>query len=426
MHKVPPSEKLRKEIDAVLSGEVLEGEKEELLGSILEKSVQLIVQKVVEQEVDDYLGRGYYQRDAASRPGHRNGYESKRLKTAEGAIRIEAPQLRGTEQTYRSEFMKRVERLSPQLRRMAVEMYVRGLSTRDIEEVLRDPETGSSLLSKDGVSELTEELWEEYEGFCERDLSGYDVLYLFVDGVFESLRQRAGMKEAILCCWGITSSRDKVLLHLGLGNKESYESWRDFIRHMQGRGLRVPLLVVGDGAPGQKKAISECFSESRRQRCLFHKMGNIRNKLPQEGIDEVMPQIKSAYYQTDAEIARLCASKILEAYSGVYPSAMKCFQEDFDACIQHMEFPAGHQRHITTTNLLERVFEEQKRRTKVIPRFFDEKSCLKLVYATLIRVSQKWRRVKMSEYDLTLLRNLRKLYGWTEDEGGYISKHTAA
>jgi transposase-like protein len=242
---------------------------------------------------------------------------------------------------------------------------------------------------------LSEELWEKYERFCERDLSGYDVVYLFVDGVFESLRQRAGMKEAILCSWGITSSGGRVLLHLGLGNTESFESWRDFFRHLQGRGL-------------------------------VHKLGNIRNKLPQEVIDEVMPQIKSAYYQTDPEIARLCASKILEAYSGKYPSAMKCFQEDFDACIQHTVFPAGHQRHITTTNLLERVCGEQKRRTKVIPRFFDEKSCLKLVSATLIRVSRKWRRVKMSAYGLTLLPNLRKVYGWEEDEGEYLSKQTAA
>ena len=426
MHKVPPSEKLRKEIDAIVSGDVMENEKVDLLGTVIEKSVKLIVQKVLEQEVEDYLGRGYYQREADSRPGHRNGYEPKRLKTAEGAIRIEAPQLRGTEQTYRSEFLQRVEKLSPQLKRMAVEMYVRGLSTRDIEEVLRDPETGTLLLSKDGVSELSEELWEEYERFCERDLSGFDVVYVFVDGVYESLRQRAGMKEAILCCWGITSTGDKVLLHVGLGNKESYDSWRDFFRHMQGRGLRVPLLVVSDGAPGVKKAIGECFPESRRQRCLFHKIGNIQNKLPQEGIDEVMPLIKSAYYQTDPEIAKLYASKVLEAYSGTYPSAMKSFQEDFEACIQHMSVPAGHQRYITTTNLLERVFEEQKRRTKIIPRFFDEKSCLKLVYATMLRVSQKWRRVKMSKYDLTLLRNLRQLYGWEEDEGGYISKQTAA
>ena len=216
------------------------------------------------------------------------------------------------------------------------------------------------------------------------------------------------------------------MLHIGLGNRESFENWREFFRHMVSRGLRIPLLVVSDGAPGLIKAVAECFPENRRQRCLFHKVSNIRNKLPQEAIDEVLPQIKSAYYQTEEEIARLYASKLIDTYAGKYPSAIKCFQEDFEACLQHMHFPAGHQKQLTTTNLLERSFEEQKRRTKVIPRFFDEKSCLKLVYATMVRVSQKWRRVKMSDYDLTILRNLRKLYGWEENDEGYISKKAAA
>jgi len=339
---------------------------------------------------------------------------------------LDAPQLRGTEETYRSEFLSKTDALSPQLKRLVVEMYARGLSTRDIEEALKDTETGKLLVSKDGVSELTEELWEEYQRFCERDLSGYDVVYLFADGVFESLRQEAGMKEAILCCWGITSGGNKILLHIGLGNRESFESWREFFRHMVNRGLRVPLLVISDGAPGLIKAVAECFPESKRQRCLFHKLSNIRNKLPQEAKDEVLPEVRSAYYQTDAEIARLYVSKLIDKYVGKYPSAIKCFQEDFEACIQHMDFPAGHQKALTTTNLLERSFVEQKRRTRVIPRFFDEKSCMKLVYAMMVRVSEKWRRVKMSDYDLTILRNLRKLYGWEESEEGYISKRAAA
>jgi putative transposase len=424
MKKVPPSEKLRKEIDEIISGQL--GKDEDLLGLMIERSLKMMFQKILEQEVSDYLGRDYYERNAGSREGYRNGYESKRLKTAEGEIGLEVPQLRETEETYRSDFLSKIDVLSPQLKRLVVEMYVRGLSTRDIEEALRDETSGKILLSKDGVSELTEELWEEYERFCERDLCGYDLVYLFADAVFESLREQSGMKEAILCCWGITSSGHKVLLHIGLGNKESRDSWLEFFRHMVKRGLRIPLLVVSDGAPGLIKAVAECFPESKRQRCLFHKIGNIRNKLPEEAINEVLSKVKSAYYQTDQEIAKLCAANIIDAYADKYPSAVKCFEEDFEACIQHMVFPTGHQRYITTTNLLERVFVEQKRRTKIIPRFFDEKSCLKLVYATMVRVSEKWRRVKMSDYDLTVLKNIKKLYGWEEGKDGYISKEAAA
>jgi putative transposase len=424
MNKIPPSEKLSKEIEKALSG--TSTGKEDLLEVLIEKSVRMVMQRILEQEVTDYLGRGYFERKTDSRQGHRNGYEDKSLKTAEGRLHLDVPQVRGTEETYRSEFLRNLDELSPGLRHLAIEMYARGLSTRDIEEALRDRETGEALLSKDAVSELTEELWKEYERFGERDLSGFDVVYLFVDAVYESLRQMAGIKEAILCCWAITSGGHKVLLHLGLGNKESYSGWVEFFRDMQRRGLRTPLLVTSDGAPGLIKAIAESFPESKRQRCTFHKLQNIRNKLPQEVIGELYPQIRSVFYQTDTEIAKMYATKIIDEYAGKYPSAIKCLQEDFEACIQHMAFPAGHQKHIMTTNLLERAFGEQKRRTKIIPRFFDEKSCLKLVYATMVRASQKWRRVKMSAYDLALLRNIRKLYKWEENENGFISKKVVA
>ena len=136
--------------------------------------------------------------------------------------------------------------------------------------------------------------------------------------------------------------------------------------------------------------------------------------------------MKNVYYQTDREVAMLCATRLVEEYAEKYPAAIRCFQDDLECCLNHIDFPAGHHKHIRTTNLLERAFGEQKRRTKVIPRFLDEKSCLKLVYATLIRVSDRWRRVSMSEYDLALLKNIRKLYGWKEDENGFISMKLAA
>lgn len=423
MRKIQPSERISKEISEILEN----GYKgnENLMDVFIKKSIKKMIQEILEQEVMDYLGRDYYERNSNSKSGYRNGYENKPLKTAEGKINIEVPQLRDTEQTYRSGLLSQMKTISPELERLAIEMYVRGLSTRDIEDALKDKD-GRRLLSKDSVSEITESLSEEYERFISRDLSGYDVVYLFIDGVYESLRREAGFKEAILVAWGILSSGRKVLLHLALGNKESHESWREFFRNMIGRGLRMPLLIVSDGAPGLIKAIEECFPESKRQRCTVHKLRNIANKLPQNILEELMPKIRNVFNQTDKEIALMCAAKIIDEYAQKYPSAIKCFQEDLDSCLNFMLFPAGHHKHIRTTNLLERAFVEQKRRTKIIPRFLNEKSCIKLVYSTLIRVSEKWRRVKMSEYDLALLRNIRHLYGWKEDENGFISKEIAA
>jgi putative transposase len=423
MGKILPSEKVSKEISALLESDHVGTE--DFLSEIIRKSVKRIFQEILEQEVQDYLGRGYYERNPESRRGYRNGYESKRLKTAEGNVVIDVPQLRNTDELYRSQFLRQQKTISPELERLAIEMYTRGLSTRDIEDALKGKD-GKTLISKTGVSEITKELSEEYERFCTRDLSHYDVVYLFVDGVYESLRRETGPKEALLCAWGILSNGRKVLLHLALGNKESYASWKDFFRNMISRGLRTPLVVTSDGAPGLIVAVKECFPESTRQRCLVHKLRTIANKLPQDGIDEVMPKIKNAYYQTDQEVAKICAENIINEYSKTYPAAVKCFQEDFEACITHMSFPAGHSKHIRTTNLLERAFVEQRRRTKIIPRFLDEQSCLKLVYATLIRVSDRWHRVKMTNYDLTVLKHIRKLYGWKDDQDGFISYRKAA
>ena len=423
MKKILPSERISNEIfDLLQKGSQSE---EDLLSQLVQKSVKKLMQEILEQEVKDYLGRDYYQRDPENGKGYRNGYEPKRLKTAEGGIHVDVPQLRQTEETYRSNLLQQLADKSSGLSNLILEMYVRGLSTRDIEDTLKD-ESGKILISKSGVSEITEALSEEYERFCQRDLSDYDLVYLFVDGVYESLRLESGLKEALLCAWGILSNGRKILLHLRLGNKESYASWQDFFRNMASRGLRMPLLVISDGAPGLIRAIDECFPESKRQRCLAHKLRNIANKLPDYAHDEVMAKIRSVYYQTDQNIAQICATKVIDEYASKYPSAIDCFQKDFEDCTHYMDFPKGHHRHIRTTNLLERCFVEQKRRTKVIPRFLNEKSCLKLVFATLIRVSDKWRKVKMNEFDLTILKNIRNLYGWKEDNNGYISKQRAA
>jgi transposase-like protein len=388
--------------------------------------VKKIIQETLEQEVSDYLGRGYYERTTEAKSGYRNGYENKAIKTAEGRIDIDVPQLRNTEVPYRSSFLREIKSLTPELKRLAIEMYVRGMSTRDIEEALKGPD-GTTLISKDGVSDVTEALSEEYERFCTRDLSGFDVVYLFVDGVYESLRLELGAKEAVLCAWAILSNGRKVLLHLSLGNKESHDCWQQFFRDMLARGLRLPMLVITDGAPGLIRAIEESLPRSKRQRCLFHKLGNLANKLPQSAHAELMPKVKSVYYQTNREVAMLCATQIIEEFAEKYPTAISCFQDDLENCLNHIDFPAGHHKHIRTTNLIERAFGEQKRRTKVIPRFLDEKSCLKLVFATLIRASDKWNKVAMSEYDLALLKNIRKLYGWKNiDNDDFISLKIAA
>lgn len=303
-----------------------------------------------------------------------------------------------------------VGRKTALLEHLIQEMYVRGLSTRDIEDLFKDAQ-GQRLLSRSAVSEMTEVLWKEYKAFCERDLSGFEVVYLFLDAVYESMRFYRGSKEGILVAWGITREGYRVLLHVTLGNKESYENWTDLLRDMVRRGLRVPLMITSDGAPGLIRAIEQMWPKSLRQRCLVHKLRNILAKLPSEAIPEARIHLRSVFDAPTLEAAKKRAQEVLERYQGLYPTAMKAFSEDLEACLNHLKCPVKHRRAIRTTNLLERTFEEEKRRTKIIPRFFDEKSCLKLVFSTLIRVSQRWQRIRVTSFELAQIDRLRRELG---------------
>ncbi len=317
--------------------------------------------------------------------------------------------MRGSKSPYRSRLMEFLDGNSEVLERLVVEMYARGLSTRDVEDCFRDA-TGELLISRSAVSEITDQLWEDYQGFRTRDLSEIDVSYLFVDGIYESLRHY-GAKEGILCAWCITCDGRKVLLHLAVGNKESEACWTEFLRDMVGRGLKTPTSVTSDGAPGLLNAIAKVFSKSLRIRCWYHKLSNIRSKLPAEGAEEVLAHVRAVRDAPTLEAGEQAAATVIERFSDRYPAAMACLSDDLEASLAHLRLPVRHRINTRTTNLLERTFEEERRRSKVIPRFGDEKSAMKLVFATLMRVSDRWNRVSVSEIERQQLRLLRQQLG---------------
>jgi transposase-like protein len=384
---------------------------------IFRLGIERVVQEMVEQEVTDYLERDHYQRRRPEQEhrGYRNGYEPGRIRTAEGEIVVQVPQVRDASETYRSRLMTFLRGNSDVLERLAVEMYARGLSTRDIEIALEEA-TGDRLLSRTAVSQITEVLWDEYETFAEHDLSGYEVEYLFLDAVYESLRQQGGGKEGVLSAWAICADGRKVMLHLALGNKESYANWLEFLRDMVRRGLQAPVQTTTDGAPGVIRAVEEVFPNSLRQRCLAHKTRNVTDKVPNGARAEVKNAVRAAYYAPNREVADMIAADVLKTYQSVYPAAMRSFQDDWEACVAYLRCPAIHHKRIRTTNLLERSFLEERRRTRTIPRFFSEKSCLKLVFATLWRASQRWQSVRMTEIERQQLKLLRRELGQLADD----------
>jgi len=255
--RIAPSEQKAQALHALLEGQTEGQNGEELLSLLVRLSTERILQEALEHEQAATLGRGRYEA-RGERSGYRNGYENGTLKTAEGVLRVKVPQIRGQEEPYRSQLWQNVGGTSDVLKRLILEMYVGGMSQRDIEYSL-EKAVGQFVLSKSAVSELSESLTEEYEAFRMRDLSGEAVAYLFIDTVYEPLR-RWGNKTGVLCVWAICEDGRKVLLSLSTTNSESYESCLEVLRELARRGMQPPVSITTDGAPGLTKAVDTMWA----------------------------------------------------------------------------------------------------------------------------------------------------------------------
>jgi putative transposase len=403
--RIAPSEQKAQELRALLDGQSEAQSGSEWLSALVRLSTERVLQEALEQEQAETLGRARYERRAGSQ-GYRNGYEDGTLKTAEGVVRLKVPQISGRAEPGRSALWDGLAHTSDILKRLIVEMYAGGMSQRDIEYGL-EKALGQFVLSKSTVSELTETLSQEYEAFRTRDLSGYEVAYLFMDAVYEPLR-RWGSKTGVFCVWAICVDGRKVLLTLSTANSESYESCLEVLRDLIKRGLQTPVTITTDGAAGLTKAIDAIWPKALRVRCWFHKMQNLQQKVPPQAWPEfkqLVADMRDAPTVAEAERRR---QLIVTRYQRDFPEACRCLLDDAEASLNHLYVPQRHQPYVRTSNLAERAFEEERRRTKVIPHLWDERSVVKLVFAVLIRVSERWGKKGFSAFEQHQIRNLRR------------------
>jgi len=200
-----------------------------------------------------------------------------------------------------------------------------------------------------------------------------------------------------LAAWGIAEDGTKHLLGLLPGTKEDTASCREFLRDLKARQLR-----------GLIRAVEEVFPKSLRQRCLAHKLRNLQSKLPEERWREVIPAARAIYQAPSPALARIAREEFVKSWSKELPSAVVCFEDDFEACIAHLRLPIAHRRVTRTTNLLERLFLEERRRTKTIAHAFGERAVLKLMFAAILRASQSWLGIGMNDFERRQLQTLRE------------------
>ncbi len=379
--RIAPSVQIEAAIEAVLTGGLGDPDALSTLGRL---GAQLVLQRAVEDEVATFLARARYERtpDAA---GSRNGHRPRRVQTAEGEIIVAMPQVRDTLTRFVSSVIpdtRSIIRTRP-LEALVIGAYVRGLSDRDIESLAREAGLGS--ISRTAVSTVCRELRDRYRAFRARSLAEVRLLALFLDAIYLPVRPE-GPKEGVLVAWGFTTDGERVLLDVCLGQRERTEDWLDLGRGLIRRGLRSPLLVVTDGAPGLIRAVTELWPDADRARCTVHRLRNLLAKLPKR--PGLHARVRAAYWAaldraTCPEEAEHGLRVLVGELASDFPSAAACLADDLSALTVHLRYPLRLRKRLRSTNLLERSLEEVRRRTKVIGRFPGETSCLTMAWAVM-------------------------------------------
>jgi transposase-like protein len=415
--RITPAEQIRGDIDQLF------GDTDREVGEVLEEvarlSVRLVLQSALEAEVTEFPGRDRYARGDRDRQGHRKGYQSTSVKTTAGEVELERPKVRNTLERFSSRLLGRGVTRTNALESLVISGWVRGLSDRDIEAALAEALGDDAAVSKSTVSRICDQIKDEFAAWRERDLSGTELDYLFVDASHFKMHDGA-RSEPVLVAYGLTTEGNPVLVHLDGVSAESTDACVAFLESIVARGLAVaPVLVVSDGAPGLCAAIDQVFPNARRQRCLVHRVRNALAKVSTTDQDAVKADLWQIFdlpeHLEPGEAAVAEARRRAEAFAATwrpaYPAAADCLLADFELLTAHLHHPRAHWPRIRHTNLIERTFGETRRRVKVIGRLPGERSALSLVWAVLDRAAAGWRGITYTPADVRRLQTIRRDLG---------------
>ena len=369
----------------------------------LKALIQPLIQEVLEAEMDEALGAEKGQRTEGRR-GYRSGYYPRTLITRVGKLELRVPQDR--QGRFSTEIFERYQRSEKALVSALSEMYIQGVSTRKVKAVTE--ELCGHAFSASTVSSINKKLDEELRRFSDRTLEE-DYPYLIMDARYEKVRVDGVIRShAVLVGIGITWEGRREVLGVDLANRESKNSWKDFILGLKKRGLRGVELVITDDHEGLRKAIQEVLPEAAWQRCYVHFLRNALDHLPRKGDDDCLMELRWLYDRRSLEEARADLGNWLQKWQGRYPKLCSWAEENIEETFTFYRWPAAHHKHLKSTNMLERLNQELKRRTHVIRIFPNSESCLRLVRALAIEIHEDW--IEQHRYlNMELLREHKKL-----------------
>jgi transposase-like protein len=365
----------------------------ELLQERLRLNIRHTFITILEEEVSDFIHAVLYQR-TPERKDHRNGYYQRDLVTTAGEIEdLPVPR---TRHGFRTELFERYQRRQAELDEAILDMFVKGVSMEQVGTVI-ETLTGAHP-SPSTVSRVFHSLEGEFESWKTRSLQAH-YLYAFADGTyFTVIYDHTGCKMPILAVVGIDTDGKREVLAFTVGERENQNAWEDLLENLKERGVATVDLWITDGNKAMLNAIEQKFAASQRQRCVKHKMENVLGYVPEKQQELVKPELKAIFYQTSRAKADQEAAAFIAKYEKVYPTAVDCLKRDLEACLTFYRFPEKHWRYIRTSNIIERLFGEVKKRShKMAAAFRNENSCMLMFYA-IIR-SLRLRRISVPAKD---------------------------
>ncbi|MCZ7570782.1 MAG: IS256 family transposase [Ardenticatenaceae bacterium] len=360
-----------------------------LVAEKLRAAIRLTLVTVLEEEVTALIGAGRYERSARRRD-QRNGSYSRDLVTSMGTI--EALPVPRTRKGFRTQLFERYARRQAELDAAISEMFVAGASTIQVGAVIKTL-TGSKP-SPSTVSRVFHGLQAEFDAWKTRALAPH-YRYVFADGTsFTVIYDDEGHKTPILAVIGIDTEGQREGLGFTIGERENQGAWEGVLADLKARGVRTSDLWIPDGHHAMLNVIALKFPDSRRQRCVKHKIENVLSYVPLSKRDQLEPELKAIFYQESREQAEQTLAAFVAKHAKTYPTAIACLKRDQEACLTFYDFPHEHWKTIRTTNVIERLFLDVKKRShKMAAAFRNEASCLLLFFAVVRTI--KFRRIAM-------------------------------
>jgi transposase-like protein len=367
------------------------------LESFIREQVQTCLQRVLDEEVDDLLGRGRHERRAAEAVGYRNGYgKPRQVALMNGTITVRRPRVRGLDARFESRILPLFQRRTPEVTKRLPARYLHGLSSGDVTLALRGLLGGGAPLSASSVERLTEDWQRDYAQWRREDLTPLEPVYVWADGIYV----KAGLestKAALLVLIAALADGRKVVLAVESGHRESTESWAEILRDLTARGLRAPACVIGDGALGLWNAVGQVWPQAAEQRCWNHKLRNVVDAVPlkqQADVQAAVQRIAAAESVATAEEER---QRFHRAYRLRFPKACDRLDRDWARMLTYYQFPKEHWRHLRTTNVVESPFAAVRLRTSAAKRFKKVERAEAMIWRLLRVAEQRFRKLNAPE-----------------------------